>query len=171
VSVLPVPDPAPPTPLDGDEKALLCAQLDEKRAILLRKVGGLDESQLRSTPTASSISLLGLLKHSAYVERYWFRHVFAGERPGFPWTDDDPDADWRPEAGETPQEIRDLYLDEVARSRAITDAAALDDEASTGFEDHPASLRGILLHMIQETSRHLGHADVIRETIDGATGD
>lgn len=168
--MLAAPDEPPRTPHAGDERAVLCAQLDDKRTILLRKVAGLSDDDLRRTPTASTISLLGLLKHSAYVERWWFRRVFAGEEVPFPWTDDDPDADWRPEAGETAEEIAALYRDEIARSRAIVDAADLNDDARLP-PGEPTTLRGILVHMIQETARHLGHADIIRETIDGATGD
>ena len=93
----------------------------------------------------SSLSLLGLLKHSVYVERWWFSWVFEGIDVAFPWTDDDPDADFRPEPDES-----------AARAPA---------------PGEPATLRGIMVHMIQETSRHLGHADIMREAIDGATGD
>jgi uncharacterized damage-inducible protein DinB len=171
VTILPPPDPPPPTPLSGDERTILCAQLDDKRTILLRKVAGLSEEDLRRTPTASSLSLLALLKHAAFVERWWFRHVFAGEDVPFPWTEEDPDADFRPGPEERPDEIAALYRDEIDRSRRIVDAASLDDTARSPSRDEPVTLRGIIVHMIQETSRHLGHADVIRESIDGATGD
>lgn len=168
---LPIPKEPAPTPRSGTERDVLCAQLDHKRAVLLRKVAGLSEDELRSTPTASSLSLLGLLKHSAYVERWWFRRVFAGEDVSFPWTDDDPDADFHPEPDETPEQISALYLDEIERSRAIVADAELDDEAKAPSPGQPANLRGVLTHMIQEVARHLGHADLIRESIDGATGD
>ena len=168
--VLPAPDEPPRTPLAGDEKSVLCAQLDDKQKILLRKVAGLPEDDLRRAPTVSTISLLGLLKHSAYTHRWWFRRVFAGEDVSFPWTDDDPDADWRPEPDETAEEIAALFRDEVERSRAIVDAASLGDAARLPSQGEPTTLRGILVHMVQETARHLGHADIIRETIDGATG-
>jgi uncharacterized damage-inducible protein DinB len=115
--------------------------------------------------------LLGLLKHSAYVERWWFRSVFAGEDVAFPWTDDDPDADFRAEPDETPERIAALYLDETERSRRIVATADLDDGAARPRPGETVTLRGIMVHMIQETSRHLGHADIIRETLDGATGD
>lgn len=134
-------------------------------------MSGLSEEDLRRIPTASSLSLLGLLKHSAYVERWWFRRVFAGEDVFFPWTDDDPDADFRAEPDETPEQIAALYRDEVELSRAIVAAADLDDEARAPRSGEPVNLRGILVHMIQEVARHLGHADILRETIDGATGD
>lgn len=166
---LPSPDPPPRTPRAGAEKDLLCAQLDDKRTILLRKVAGLSEDDLRRAPTASSLSLLGLLKHSAYARRWWFRRVFAGEDVSFAWEDEDPDFDFRPD--ETAQEIAALFRDEAERSRAIIAAASLDDAARATRPGQEATLRGIIVHMIQEMSRHLGHADIIRETIDGATGD
>lgn len=171
---LPAPDPPPRTPRAGAEKDLLCAQLDDKRTIMLRKVAGLSEEDLRRTPTASSLSLLGLLKHSAYAHRWWFRRVFAGEDLDFSWAeeDQDPDLDFRPEPDETAEGIAAVYRDEVERSRTIVAAASLDTAARAprpGEEE--TTLRGIMLHMIQETSRHLGHADIIRETIDGSTGD
>ncbi|HEX9123433.1 MAG TPA: DinB family protein [Actinomycetota bacterium] len=154
----------------GSERELLSAQLDDKRTVLLRKVGGLTDEQLRSTPTPSSLSLLGLLKHSAYVERWWFRRVFAGEDLPFPWTDEDPDADFRPEPHETAEQIAALYADEVERSRAIAETAGLDDVGHDP-RGEDVTLRGIMIHMIQEVARHLGHADLIREAIDGQTGD
>lgn len=171
MSGLPSPDPPPRTPRAGDEKELLCAQLDDKRTILLRKVAGVSEEDLRRTPTASSLSLLGLLKHTAYDHQWWFRRVFAGEDISFSWADEDPDFDFRPELDETAEEIAALFRDEVERSRAIVAAANLDDAARAPRPGQEATLRGIMLHMLQELSRHLGHADIIRETIDGATGD
>ena len=168
---LPAPEKPARTPLSGTEREILLAQLDDKRVLLLRKVAGLSPEELRRTSTASSLSLLGLLKHSAYVERWWFRAVFAGEDVPFPWTDEDPDADFRPEPDETAEQIAALYSNEVERSRVIVAAADLDDEARAPRPGESTNLRGILVHMIQEVARHLGHADIIRESIDGATGD
>jgi len=169
---LPVPDlPADP-PFAADEKTMLCAFLDHQRGVLRRKVGGLPEELLLEPGAPSTITLLGLLKHSAYVERYWFRATFAGEDVAFPWTDEDPDADWRVEPDETPTKILALYEQEVERSRAIVARASLDDPAAN---DHAGrrrvTLRWIIVHMIEEVARHLGHADLIRERLDGATGD
>lgn len=169
--MLPVPEEPARTPRSGTEREVLLAQLEHKRAVLLRRVSGLSEEDLRRTPTASSLSLLGLLKHLAYVERWWFRAVFAGEDVAFPWTEEDPDADFRPEPDETSQQIVALYFDEVERSRAIVAVADLDDAARAPRPGQPTNLRGVLVHMIQEVARHLGHADIIRESIDGTTGD
>jgi uncharacterized damage-inducible protein DinB len=169
--VLPMPEKPPRRPRAGAEKELLSAQLDDTRTILLRKVAGLSEDDLRRSSTVSSLSLLGLLKHSVYVERWWFRWVFAGEDVTFPWTDDDPEADLRPEPDGSPEELVALYLDEVGRSRSIVARADLGDPAARPTQGEATTLGGIMVHMIQETSRHLGHADIMREAIDGATGD
>ena len=169
---LPSPDPPPRTPRAGPEKDLLAAQLDDKRTILLRKCAGLSEEDLRRAPTASSLSLLGILKHSAWTTRWWFRYVFAGEDLSFAWADDDPDFDFRPEPDETAEDIAAMFRDECERARAIVAASDLDQ---TARGSHPVvkeiTLRGVILHMLQEMSRHLGQADIIRETIDGSTGD
>jgi hypothetical protein len=167
--ILPLPARPAITPRTGDERALLCAMVDYQRAVLLRKVGGLDEEDLRRTMTPSGLTLLGLVKHLAYVERYWFQEVFAGETVTMPWSDDDPDADWRPEPGESSQEIVSLYLGEADRSREIAATAELD--TMSAHPGVPVSLRWLLLHMLEELARHLGHADLMRERIDGATGD
>jgi hypothetical protein len=167
--ILPLPERPASAPRVGDERALLCAMVDYQRAVLLRKVGGLDEDDLRRTMTPTGLTLLGLVKHLAYVERYWFQEVFSGETVVFPWSDDDPDADWRPEPGESAQEIVTLYLAEAERSRQISSAADLD--TMSAHPDVAASLRWVLLHMLEELARHLGHADLMREQIDGATGD
>ena len=172
VTGLPAPDPPPRTPRTGAEKDLLIAQLDHKATILLRKVAGLSEEDLRLRPTASSLCLHGILKHCAYDYRWWFRKQFAGEDVSFDWADEDPDFDFRPEPDETAEDIAAFFGDEVERARAIIAATDLDDLARApqpGLKE--ASLRGIMLHMIAALSRHLGHADIIRETIDGSTGD
>jgi Protein of unknown function (DUF664). len=115
----------------------------------------------------SGTSLLGILKHLAYVERWWFRAVFAGDDVEFPWSDEDPDADWRPEEGGTVSSVLAFYDNECGRSRAVTAAASLEDLAP---RHEPVSLRWILAHMLEETARHAGQADILRELIDGNTG-
>lgn len=168
--MLPVPDlPADP-PFLGDEREQLTVFLDYQRGVMLRKVAGLDDVLLRTPGTPSNVTLLGMLKHLAYVERYWFRSVFAGEDVAFLWTDDDPDADWRAEPEDTVEEVATLYRDEIERARRIVAAASLEDTC-VDERGRTNDLRGIMIHMIEETARHLGHADVIREALDGATGD
>ena len=116
------PSPAAPSDPDltGDERTLLTQFLDYQRTVMLRKIGELDDDGLRQVMTPSGLTLLGMLKHLAFVERWWFRVVFSGEQ-GIdpPWTDADPDADWRVEPDETSEDIRALFDDEVARARAI----------------------------------------------------
>jgi uncharacterized damage-inducible protein DinB len=166
--------PVPNLPVDpeylGAEREQLTVFLDYQRGVMLRKVANLDDALLRTPGTPSDVTLLGILKHLAYVERYWFRSVFSGEDVTFPWTAEDPDADWRAEPEDTVQEIAALYRDEIERAHAIVAAASLDDTCIDG-RGRTNDLRGIMIHMIEETARHLGHADVIREALDGATGD
>lgn len=162
--------PDPPT--TAPEKPTLEAMLDYHRGTLLCKVDGVGDDDLRRAGTPSGLTLLGLVKHLAYVERWWFRKVFAGEDVPFPWTEEDPDVEWRVEPGDTTRDILELYRGEVARCREIAAASSLDDLArgsdSRGSE---YSLRWVMLHMIGETARHNGHADLLREMIDGATGE
>jgi hypothetical protein len=90
----------------------------------------------------------------------------------YPWTDEDPDADWRVEPEDTTDGILTLYRDECARSRATVAAApSLEELAAHGGRRGRMSLRWIVVHMIEETARHCGHADIARELIDGATGE
>jgi uncharacterized damage-inducible protein DinB len=140
---------------------------------LLWKVSGVSEEDLKrkAVPT-SSLSLLGLVKHLAYVERSWFQRRFKGEDVSFPWTKEDPDADWRVEPDETSQGIIRFYREEVEKSRRIVEAASLDDlEAKSWPDGKKASLRWIMFQLIEETARHNGHADFLREAIDGVTGE
>lgn len=121
--------------------------------------------------TPSGLTLLGLVKHLAYVERSWFHEDFLGETIESPWTEDDPDAEFRIEPGETTEDILTLYQTEIASAREIVAAASLDD-ISRGKRNNPApSLRWIVIHLIEETARHNGHIDLMREMIDGETGE
>jgi len=156
----------------GPEKPMVAAFLDFHRATLLWKLDGLGDADLRRPMTASGLTLLGLVKHMAYVERWWFQAVFMGEDAGSPGSEDDPDADWRVGEDESTEMILALYRAETARSREIVAAAELDDHPR---RPHPPegeqTLRWIALHMIEEIARHNGHADIMREAIDGATGE
>ena len=142
---------------------------------MLMKIDGVSDADLRRSMVPSGTTLLGMVKHLAYVERSWFQRVFSNIDVEFPWTDEDPDADFRIEPDETTSEIVELYKGECQKSRDITDAASLDDLARFKYPDDPrpgnVSLRWILVHMIEETARHNGHADILREQIDGSTGE
>jgi uncharacterized damage-inducible protein DinB len=153
----------------ADERETLEKYLDYHRATLLWKTEGLSDQDLRRAVAPSGLTLLGLAKHLAYVERYWFQSVFAALDVQFPWSDEDPDADFRVEPNETTEQILSLYRTECERSREISAAASMDDRAR-GPRREEYTLRWILAHMVEETARHNGHADIIRELIDGSTG-
>ncbi len=170
----------PEPPLAGDETATLLGFLDYQRATLAWKVGGLDAAGLQATVAASSITLGGMLKHLAYVEEWWFSERLHGRDPEPPWStvdwDADPDWDWRSAAEDTPEQVTAIWQDAAARSRSlVTEALAgggLEQLARRPWADGRApSLRWILVHMIEEYARHNGHADLIRESVDGLTGE
>jgi uncharacterized damage-inducible protein DinB len=158
------------TPKTGSEKETLLAFLDNNRAVMVWKLNGVSEEDARGPMVESGTSLLGLVKHLAWVERWWFDHNFVGKDVDFPWSDDDPDADFRIEDDESIADIVALYEAAVADSNAIVDGADLDDRAELSRGGVPLSLRWIVGHMIEETARHAGHADIVRELIDGKTG-
>ncbi|KUO18860.1 mini-circle protein [Streptomyces dysideae] len=169
----------PIPPLSGDEAVTLLGFLDHQRATLAWKCSGLDAAGLRSTVGASTMTLGGLLKHLAFAEDWWFSRRLHGHAPAPPWNavdwGADVDWDWNSAAGDTPEQLLALWQDSVARSRSLT-AEALAD----GGLEHPArrpqsdgqvpSLRWILCHVIEEYARHNGHADLLRESVDGLTG-
>jgi uncharacterized damage-inducible protein DinB len=158
-------------PFAGDEKAMLSAFLDRYRETMLWKLDGLTKEQASARLVPSATTLLGIVKHLAYVERGWFQMNFAGEPPNFPWPEDEPDEDidFRISTTDSIEGISALYQQEIARSREIVAGASLDD-LSKNQERGPRSLRWIMLHMIEETARHAGHADILRELTDGAIG-
>lgn len=159
-------------PFAASEKEMVTAFLDWQRATLLCKLDGLTDEQLRWRHQPSGLTLLGLAKHLAVVETVWFRLRFAGEEVANIPVPIDWDAYWRIEPGESTADILALRAGEVERSRAITAAANLDDVARKPPSHTPGlTLRWILLHMVEETARHNGHADLIREAIDGQTGE
>jgi uncharacterized damage-inducible protein DinB len=156
------------------EKDMLAAYLDYHRATLLWKADGLSDADLRRPMTPSGVTLLGMIKHVAYVERWWFQAVFLGEKVYFPESAADPDIEWRIGPDESTTSVLDLYRTECERSRHIFAAADLDDRARaprTQPRGGEQSLRWIVIHLIEETARHNGHADIMREAIDGATGE
>jgi uncharacterized damage-inducible protein DinB len=162
----------------GDERTQLTQFLDYHRETLLMKVDGLDREQMNTTTAASSLTLAALLKHLAVVEDGWFRVALLGEARA-PWwrhvdEDADPDWDFRTAADDDPSDLIALYEQACARSReAVASVASLDDLAveTSRRTGERFNLRWILLHMIEETARHNGHADLLREAIDGVTGE
>jgi uncharacterized damage-inducible protein DinB len=157
-------------PFIASEKEALLGFLDYQRATLLMKIQGVSDEDLRRPAIApSTMTLLGLVKHLAYVERWWFQAAFAGLEVSFIWSKEDPDADWRVEPDETTEQIIDLYKAEILKSREIATTAALQD-VSKGKSRNQFNFCWMVLHMIEETARHCGHADLLREVIDGVAG-
>ncbi|GAC1439911.1 MAG: DinB family protein [Mycobacteriales bacterium] len=155
----------------ADERTSLSGWLDFHRATLLRKCAGLTDEQLRRPMVASGTSLLGLVKHLTEVEHAWFVRTFARlAEPALYSTDADLDADMAAKAEESADELITAYLQACARSRAITAGAASLGDAVPHGRLGQVNLRWILTHMIEETARHNGHADILREQIDGAAG-
>jgi uncharacterized damage-inducible protein DinB len=154
----------------GEERELLERFLDFERDTLLWKVSGLTEEQLRTPLTPSGMSLLGLVKHLAYVERNWFQLRFLGRDVYIPWRKGDRGGDFRFDEGETAESVVAFYRAEIEESRRILAATESLDTLAVDA-DRPVSLRWILIHMIEETARHVGHADLMREVTDGQTGE
>ena len=150
---------------------MLSAFLERYRETILWKLEGLSTEQASARLVPSVTTLLGIVKHLAYVERGWFQMNFAGEPPNYPWPEDEPDEDidFRIAPSDTVQSISGLYRQEIARAREIVAVASLED-LSKNQERGPRSLRWIMVHMIEETARHAGHADILRELTDGAIG-
>jgi hypothetical protein len=167
-------------PLAGDEAAQVIGALERQRATFAWKCGNLDAAGLRATLGPSSMTLGGLVKHLAAVEDGHFTRLLLGERPGPPWDavdwDADPDWEWHTAAGDTPGQLYGLWADAVGRSRAVVAKAlaegGLDQLGGYRTPDgRSPSLRRILLDLIEEYARHIGHADLIRESVDGLTGE
>ncbi|MFE3325043.1 DinB family protein [Streptomyces sp. NPDC059176] len=159
-------------PVIAGEREMLRGFLDFHRATLAMKCDGLTDEELRrrSVPT-STLSLLGLVRHLAEVERTWFRRVINGEDVPLVWS---PEGDYQvayDATGATRSEAFEAWQGEVARARRVEEAAASLDV--TGYQprwEEEVSLRLVMLHMIHEYARHNGHADFLREAIDGSVG-
>ncbi|WP_431043515.1 DinB family protein [Streptomyces sp. P1-3] len=157
-------------PFTGDEKESLHVSLDRHRDAVLWKLEGLDDEQLRRPMTPSGTNLLGLVKHLAAVEYAWFCETFGRETEPLPFDPDDENADLRVEPHESTADILAFY----GRARAAADQAIVEvalDELGTAWFGDSVSMRWVLIHMIEDTVRHAGHMDILRELIDGASGD
>ena len=158
-------------PTVADERTLLTGFLDYQRDTLAWKCSGLTDEQLAlRTVEPSSLSLLGLLRHLTEVERGWFVRTIAGEEvaPTY-FSKERPDDDFDDLGSHSPTEVYETWQAACDRSREITAAHELDFAGSRRGEEF--SLRWVLIHMIEEYARHNGHADLLRERIDGATGE
>ena len=158
-------------PVAGGEKEVLAGFLDHYRSTLLGICSGLSEEDLRRTFVSSGTTLLGIVKHLAYVERGWFQENVANEPFDYPpELEADPDADLRVEDHETSEQIFELYRAACERSRRALADSSLDDLIESPKRSRDYNVRWVVVHMIEETARHVGHADIIREQIDGRTG-
>lgn len=154
---------------EADEKTTLLAALQSHREVMLWKLEGLADEQVRKPMVPSGTNLIGLVKHLANAEYGWFCETFG--RPTEPLTDisQDPEADMRAAEGEAISDIVAFYR----RSWVAADAAIRElplDATGTSYSGTRVSLRWVLVHMIEDTVRHAGHADILRELLDGGTG-
>jgi len=170
----------PEPPLAAGEVETLLGFLEFQRATLAWKCAGLDAVGLRATVGASSITLGGMLKHLALVEDHWCSRSLHGRDQQPPWDavdwDADPDWDWHSAAEDSPEQLLALWQAAVAQSRSLVAEALADGGLArlarrTWPDGRAPSLRWILVHMIEEYGRHNGHADLLRESVDGMTGE
>jgi uncharacterized damage-inducible protein DinB len=170
----------PEPPVAADETATLLGFLEYQRTTLAWKCAGLDAAGLGATVATSSMTLGGMIKHLAYVEDWWCCWILHGREPGPPWDtvdwEADADWDWHSAATDSAEQLRTLWRGAVARSDSLV-AEALGDGGLEQLARHKwadgraPSLRWILVHLIEEYARHNGHADLIRESVDGLTGE
>ena len=170
----------PEPPLAGDEAAALVGSLERQRATLAWKCGGLDAAGLRATVGVSTVTLGGLLKHMALVEDTHFARLLLAQGPGAPWNtvdwDAHPDWEWRSAADDSPEQLMTLWQEATDRSRAVVEHALTQGGPEqlgryTTPTGESANLRRIMIDMIEEYARHIGHADLIRESVDGLVGE
>jgi Protein of unknown function (DUF664) len=171
----------PEPPVAGDEVATLLGSLERQRATFAWKCAGLDQEGLKARVGASEITLGGLLKHLAFIEDFKFSTMLLGEDLVAPWNevdwDNDGDWPWHSAADDSPEVLYGLWHDAVARSRASVaralDKGGLDVLIEYGYDEpeEALSLRRLLVDTIEEYARHTGHADLIRESVDGLVGE
>jgi hypothetical protein len=171
------PEPA----YSNDEIGMLRSFLDHYRATIRLQASGLTDAQLDQPLPPSDLTLGGMLKHLAFVEDYWLSYNLAAHEPAPPWDtapwDDDADWDWHSAAGQSHAELDALLADAIVRSEACLEAVLAEDPDLGRQVARPrppdrgetATIRWVLVHMVEEYARHAGHADLIRQSIDGAT--
>ena len=154
---------------------MLLSYLDFYRAVLVRKCSELDRSQLQLTIGESTLTLGRLLRHMAFVEDFWFGETLHDRDPAADWADAEwetqPDWEMDTAADYSPVELAHQFDGAISRSRQAIDSVDLDEVAAREGRHGPTNLRWILIHMVEEYARHCGHADLIREAIDGRVGD
>jgi uncharacterized damage-inducible protein DinB len=160
-------------PHAGSERELLETFLDYYRGTLLVKCAGLNEEQLRARACEpSTLTLLGLVQHMTNVEQNWFQRIFLGLEVDFVYHGQrDRDREFNDLEGATSDQVERDFLAVCEQSRAIGEAHDLDEFERRSNDEWRVNLRWIYVHLIEEYARHCGHADLLRESIDGATGD
>ncbi|MCD9198839.1 DinB family protein [Aeromicrobium wangtongii] len=155
-----------------DERSVLLQMLHYTQDTAVAKVSGLSEELAHRAPLPESplMTPVNLLNHLRWVERSWVNADLFGGEDEAPWTDEDPDAEFRQGEDLTVTEAIELYEQEAARTRATFAEVELD-MVRRGGREQPVTARWILLHLIEETARHNGHLDILRELADGSTGD
>jgi hypothetical protein len=170
--VVSIPDSRQDPPSGRDERTTLIDFLDLYRETVLVKLDGLDREAMTRRPLPSSTSLLGIIRHLMRVEIYWFGIIFLGESHADEGAaGDDPNDDWVIRDDETAEQLIRDYRSVWMRSNEIARAAPSLDDVSRSRSREGKTLRWILVHMVDETARHAGHADIVRELIDGRTGE
>lgn len=160
----------PPTP---DERASLATFLDYVRDTARAKCDDVSQEDARKAPLPGSplMTLCGLISHLHWVEYYWFQVVFLGEEEEGPWTEEDPDREMRIALDIPLADLLSAYDAQCARYRKLVADNDLDAEAQRARANGSrVNLRWIVLHLIEETARHNGHLDILRELADGRTG-
>lgn len=158
----------------ADERTMLEGFLDHYRLVVVNKVRGVSQDDARRRLVPSLTTLAGLLRHLRRVEMSWFEHRLAqtplDELPYLKWVFEEPERDFLVQSGDTVASLINEYEAQCQRSRAIAAGFSLEDVVPHP-EKGPLSLRWIYVHMIEETARHAGHADILREQLDGFVGD
>lgn len=176
------PEPA----YSNTEVGMLRSYLDHFRGTVRLQASGITDAQLDQSLPPSDLTLGGMLKHLAFVEDYWFSYHLRAHEPAPPWDTapwgDDPDWDWHSAAGARHAELDGLLAAAIVRSDECLDTALAEDpeldrpvarpqapEEGETAKGETATVRWVLVHMVEEYARHAGHADLIRQSIDGAT--
>ncbi|MGK5557986.1 DinB family protein [Actinomadura kijaniata] len=162
------------TPPAWDERTQLTTFLDYARDTARAKCDGISAENARKAPLPTSplMTMNGVINHLRWVEYYWFQVVFLGEEDQGPWTQDDPDREMRIAVDFPLTQLLDEYAEQSAHHRELVARNKLDERARRAVRnDLYVDLRWILLHLTEETARHNGHLDILREMLDGTTGD
>ena len=166
-------DDRPGTGESWDERTLLLTMLRYTQQTAVKKVSGLSEELARANPLSTSprMSLANVLNHLRWVERSWVQQRLLGGEDDGPWTKENPDAEFDEGSALPLDEVIRRYEEEAARTRAVFAEHDLDAQMAKATDKHPLTARWILLHLIEETARHNGHLDILREMADGSVGD